>query len=1003
MLLILNIGNVSGQTIIGGVLSENTRLRFEHSPYLVSDDLIIPDTVTLQIDPGSTLLFEKQKKISSEGVIVAIGTQDSLILFTSSDTKKEEKWKGIYLYKSKVDYTSSHEYISGNIIKNCIVENSIHGINVGHEGSFMLDSSLIHENEIYGIHIKNCDSCILINSEIHNNAVIGVKVTSIDSTRYTKILNCSFYNNTSAAIEIEALKGTFKFSTISNCNIVNNGNGININHFNNSDVESNIFSMNCFVNNSNTAICFTGSDNVCTLNQLYGNARGILLNYGSNNVIGENFIAANQSYGLRLQNLSYDNQVYKNYFMGNSMGLQFIASSGLPAPGVNSVVYNTFNQNKNYDIKIDNGSNRSIQSNNFLGVDDFYKVANYTPSNIVAYVNYWDSFDKDSIHEMVYDYQDDSNSGLVYIEPFSEDPIGSIPVKSPVDVTKKLSDSGILVQWDIPSDQRISGFRIYYGKNEDWTFNNEILLELSDEFFLPFFDFHTEIAVTSITSEADNLNDIPEGEESWYQFARPLPYAGSNTTICYNENMSLKTSISLENDSIFWRSLGDGSFMDPQKLNTIYYPGVNDVANQVVELVLTQYSDMHIDHDTVLVNIEPEILIDAGLNSIAFRDSLFVFSEFNQFGADSVCWSSEGDGIFVFHSDTLSGYVPGLGDFESGMVQLFVEGYSECGNAQDSMLLKIKPSYILEGTVNAGVFPMHRGMILLYKKGDHKFSPAKMGTLNNSGGFRFVNVEEGDYLIYAISDKEIYPEFVPSYYVNDFMWDEAYKMNIHADTYDVDIHMKPVWKDFPKGVGQISGNFVINSEKSYEDQFFRKNWFGEETTSKDELIGFAAQNLTVILLSVDSIPIDWTLADEDGRFSFERLPYGNYYIIGEKAGYPLLSSSLVSVSSEHPLVSDIIISLNKNSISVQGPNEKINSGVSISPNPTSDILNVWCRNHNEKIRHIELVDVNSKLIFERKIDHDFYKISLPNIPSGIYFVKVTTNFEHHCIFKLLKR
>jgi len=64
--------------------------------------------------------------------------------------------------------------------------------------------------------------------------------------------------------------------------------------------------------------------------------------------------------------------------------------------------------------------------------------------------------------------------------------------------------------------------------------------------------------------------------------------AGTDSTICANETIMLSGS-AVYQDSIFWKSDGDGTFDDVRIFNPIYTPGAEDITNGFVWLRLTAY------------------------------------------------------------------------------------------------------------------------------------------------------------------------------------------------------------------------------------------------------------------------------------------------------------------------------------------------------------------------------------------------------------------------------
>lgn len=69
---------------LGGMISEDMTL-YPNVHYIVTTQLLIPNGVTLTIKPGTVLKFKDDTGLSCSGTINAIGTPDSMIVFTKTD------------------------------------------------------------------------------------------------------------------------------------------------------------------------------------------------------------------------------------------------------------------------------------------------------------------------------------------------------------------------------------------------------------------------------------------------------------------------------------------------------------------------------------------------------------------------------------------------------------------------------------------------------------------------------------------------------------------------------------------------------------------------------------------------------------------------------------------------------------------------------------------------------------------------------------------------------
>ena len=81
---------------------------------------------------------------------------------------------------------------------------------------------------------------------------------------------------------------------------------------------------------------------------------------------------------------------------------------------------------------------------------------------------------------------------------------------------------------------------------------------------------------------------------------------------------------------------------------------------------------------------------------------------------------------------------------------------------------------------------------------------------------------------------------------------------------------------------------------------------------------------------------------------------------------------------------------------------QISLNMKVYPNPTSDFLILNVGNFDLSTLHFELYEINGKLLESKKITSITETISLENLPSSTYFLKVTSKNEEVKIFKIIK-
>ncbi|MBR6354633.1 MAG: S8 family serine peptidase, partial [Paludibacteraceae bacterium] len=167
---------------IGGLITANDTL-WPHKQYIVTNNIAIAPEVTLVIKPGTVLKFQDGVSFGSSGKVIAVGTPDSMITFTSAN--QSENWGGLSL--------SLQDSLSYCIFENIFRENNVLFVypHVGSITDIYVDSygrtrygytanhishSIIRNN--YGSYITN-GSLTFSNCNFQSNIVVNMKILPI--------------------------------------------------------------------------------------------------------------------------------------------------------------------------------------------------------------------------------------------------------------------------------------------------------------------------------------------------------------------------------------------------------------------------------------------------------------------------------------------------------------------------------------------------------------------------------------------------------------------------------------------------------------------------------------------------------------------------------------------------------------------------------------------------------------------------------------------------------
>lgn len=337
----------TGPTYIGGLISSDTILTLANSPYIINWNTLVEKGVTLTIEPGVEVRFEDFYYLQIEGKLIAEGTEEDMIVFTSNKTSPVPgDWDAIKIMRN-CDIGSSFTY--------CRIEYS-GGLN-GWGSAIYIEGDLPPINHNY---ITNNFGGVCIRNEDPYDGTFHLENNTI--------INNPGPGSTGHAIIIDEYSTNIKV-IISNNNIINNdGSGIWIRNRRSLNVLT-IIDNNTIQDNSGGGIWFTASDpyinvtNNLVLNNSWG---GIVFQVGANEIPGV---------------------IERNTIAYHDEGFRIEGAESIP----------------NYSWQYNNIHNNSYNVEN-TDVDDWYMLNNWWGTTDTDLINqsiydYWDDF---NLGEVIY-------------------------------------------------------------------------------------------------------------------------------------------------------------------------------------------------------------------------------------------------------------------------------------------------------------------------------------------------------------------------------------------------------------------------------------------------------------------------------------------------------------------------------------------------------------------------------------------------------------------------
>jgi hypothetical protein len=143
----IGVPNDAHGTLVGGTLAKDTVLMADQSPYTLTSDLVVPWGKRLTVEPGVTVKAAGHYVIRVNGDLIARGTAQKPIVFTSATPEGPDDWRGI-------EFSANHGYFSGarSALEFCRIANAAAVILPRFDGDI---NSCVFENSLQGVTLKD--------------------------------------------------------------------------------------------------------------------------------------------------------------------------------------------------------------------------------------------------------------------------------------------------------------------------------------------------------------------------------------------------------------------------------------------------------------------------------------------------------------------------------------------------------------------------------------------------------------------------------------------------------------------------------------------------------------------------------------------------------------------------------------------------------------------------------------------------------------------------------
>ncbi len=972
------------QVYVGGIISSDSTFSPQYNPYIVNQDLKIIKGASLTLLPGVEILFEHGTSLISNGTLIVRGSPDKKIKFLPKNQIVEAgQWNGLIWNNAATEYQPDSSYLSGSVLSYAEISGASFAVTLDKNSSMLIENNTVYQSS-FGINLLGATNNVIRNC-IFADGNYGIFLADgflddrnkIYSNTFLRCLETGLFINSNAALSNHNYIGNNKFIS---CNI-----GLHLGNYGKKGSAYNVISDNSFNQNFDAIQLFHDSNTISN-NYFMQNSNGIFSWQADHNIILHNLFSHHWQNAITLAGGSSFNTITFNSMNNNSGGVWIKPDSSRNCL-LNSFLYNTLYNNYDYSFQILNTPQGPIQFNNIANNGSYQSFKNMADSLLDGQYNYWGTSAQLAIDSILYDKSDEPAFGEVSYKPFLDKVLTTAPVPPPDKVIKQQIGNNILLSWSPEAVADIKGYKVYYGNNNGIVYAHSIENSTNTYILLSGVSIDDTIAVTAINIQANGNHDQTQGHESDFAIGIAYPYAGPDTAICYYTPYSIKTASAQNFGSYSWTTSGDGSFSNKYILQPVYFPGNQDYENGHVLLQLTAVSGEAIYYDEAQLTFRQPPQAYAGNDTLITTDSVLFLDRASAKGYSLLHWATSGDG--VFSSDTLQNpiYYPGPADIKAGSAVLTLIAFSICEVVTDNISLTIVPAFSIHGRIHAGNSPAFNCTVQLYQVKQGNIQPHRSPIYSADGDFDYYSLLAGNYYIYAIPDKTITEGYLPTYFFNNLRWQDAYRLDLNANTYDVDIDLEKSHLSMPLGSAEMSGYCTT-------------------------LPGSTGKCGDIMILLYDKLMqnvLDWQEVRNSSDFSFSSLPFGDYFLVGERAGQEPLCSDPITLNPSQPSVDNIQLICTPsgykfNTPTVPPPPSTTLSQILLFPNPFNDHLDINGLSVGSNYT-VHIINPEGKIIENHELSAGSKTISLStsNLSSGFYVVEIISQHNPLLHSKLIKQ
>ena len=307
------------------------------------------------------------------------------------------------------------------------------------------------------------------------------------------------------------------------------------------------------------------------------------------------------------------------------------------------------------------------------------------------------------------------------------------------------------------------------------------------------------------------------------------------------------------------------------------------------------------------------------------------------------------------------------------MVELFISAENNCFDSYET-IINVGDEMVISGTVYAGTTPVPKGEVFLFDVAapDEVLNATE---LDSAGKYSFSVIPFKDYFLLAKPDIDPGIPHVPVYF-------PTYTGNT------------PHWADAE--IISVSGNTMKNISLENNSEMF----LGDASVSGSVKDFSPESTLMLFLLNQSGSVMDYCFPEPDGSFSFQDIPFGDYFLYPECSG-KTSRQAYIPVNESNSAVEWVSIVESSSEVEVVynvGLDDLNSAEVKIYPVPAKNYIHLTCKN---KMDEIVVKTVSGQMVLYASPSQNSTTLNVSGLQSGIYLLAIQLDDGNTSFSKVL--